>query len=95
MIGCSSNIPENLISKEKMESIIFDIMILNASSSYDLKIDNSMISDELIFMKHNIDSAQFYESELYYSQNPKIHFNIYTNVKRRIQKSIDSLKNIR
>ena len=95
MIGCSSNVPENLISEEEMESIIFDIMILNASSSYDLKIDNSMISDELIFIKHNIDSAQFYESELYYSQNPKIHFNIYTNVKRRIQKSIDSLKNIR
>ena len=95
MIGCSSNVPENLISEEKMESIIFDIMILNASSSYDLKIDNSMISDELIFIKHNIDSAKFYESELYYSQNPKIHFNIYTNVKRRIQKSIDSLKNIR
>ena len=95
MIGCSSNVPENLISEEKMESIIFDIMILNASSSYNLKIDNSMISDELIFIKHNIDSAQFYESELYYSQNPKIHFNIYTNVKRRIQKSIDSLKNIR
>ena len=95
MIGCSSNAPEDLISEEKMESIIFDIMILNASSSYDLKIDNSMISDELIFIKHNIDSAQFYESELYYSQNPKIHFNIYTNVKRRIQKSIDSLKNIK
>ena len=95
IIGCSSNAPEDLISEEKMESIIFDIMILNASSSYDLKIDNSMISDELIFIKHNIDSAQFYESELYYSQNPKIHFNIYTNVKRRIQKSIDSLKNIR
>ena len=95
MIGCSSNVPENLISEEKMESIIFDIMILNASSSYDLKIDNSMISEELIFIIHNIDSAQFYESELYYSQNPKIHFNIYTNVKRRIQKSIDSLKNIR
>ena len=95
MIGCSSNVPENLISEEKMESIIFDIMILNASSSYDLKIDNNMISDELIFIKHDIDSAQFYESELYYSKNPKIHFNIYTNVKRRIQKSIDSLKNIR
>ena len=46
MIGCSSNAPEDLISEEKMESIIFDIMILNASSSYDLKIDNDMISDE-------------------------------------------------
>ena len=73
IIGCSSNAPENLISEEKMESIIFDIMILNASSSYDLKIDNNMISDELIFRKHDIDSAQFYDSELYYSKNPKIH----------------------
>ena len=95
MMGCSSNAPENLISEEKMESIIFDIMILNASSSYDLKIDNNMISDELIFRKHDIDSAQFYDSELYYSKNPRIQFNIYSNVKRRIQKSIDSLKNIK
>ena len=54
MMGCSSNAPENLISEEKMESIIFDIMILNASSSYDLKIDNNMISDELIFRKHDL-----------------------------------------
>ena len=95
IIGCSSNAPENLISEEKMESIIFDIMILNASSSYDLKIDNNMISDELIFRKHDIDSAQFYDSELYYSKNPRIQLNIYSNVKRRIQKSIDSLKNIK
>ena len=64
MIGCSSNAPEDLISEEKMESIIFDIMILNASSSYDLKIDNDMISDELIFIKHDIDSAQFYNLSL-------------------------------
>ena len=85
MMGCSSNAPENLISEEKMESIIFDIMILNASSSYDLKIDNNMISDELIFRKHDIDSAQFYDSELYYSKNPRIQLNIYSNVKRRIQ----------
>ena len=95
IIGCSSNAPEDLISEEKMESIIFDIMILNASSSYDLKIDNDIISDELIFRKHDIDSAQFYDSELYYSKNPRIQLNIYSNVKRRIQKSIDSLKNIK
>ena len=95
IIGCSSSAPEDLISEEKMESIIFDIMILNASSGYDLKIDNDMISDELIFRKYDIDSAQFYNSELYYSRNPKIHFNIYSNVKKKIQKSIDSVKSIK
>ena len=95
ILGCTSDAPENLISEEKMESIIFDIMILNASYNYDLKIDNNLLSDELIYKKYDIDSIQFYESELYYSRNTKIHFNIYSNVKKRILKSIDSLKNIK
>tara|TARA_B100001094_G_C18016621_1_gene712940 strand:- start:53 stop:373 length:321 start_codon:yes stop_codon:yes gene_type:complete len=95
VMGCNNNTPENLISEKKMESIIFDIMILNASSDYDLKIDNFFLSDELIFKKYDIDSIQFYESELYYSRNPKIHFDIYSNVKKRILKSIDSINNIK
>ena len=93
-IGCSDNVPDNLINKEKMENIIFDIMILNASSGFDLKIDNNLLSDELIYKKHNIDSLQFFESELYYSKNPREHYEIYAKVKIRILKSIDSLKNI-
>ena len=93
-IGCSDNVPDNLISKEKMENIIFDIMILNSSSGFDLKIDNNLLSDELIYKKHNIDSLQFFESELYYSKNPRDHYEIYAKVKIRILKSIDSLKNI-
>jgi hypothetical protein len=95
VVGCYSEIPENLISKEKMESIIFDIMILNASSGYELEIDNNLLSDELIYKKYDIDSIQFYESELYYSKNPKIHFEIYSGVKKKINRSIDSLKNIK
>jgi hypothetical protein len=93
-MGCSDNVPDNLISKEKMENIIFDIMILNAASGFDLKIDNNLLSDELIYKKHNIDSLQFFESELYYSKNPRDHYEIYAKVKIRILKSIDSLKNI-
>ena len=93
-LGCSDNVPDNLISKEKMENIIFDIMILNASSGFDLKIDNNLLSDELIYKKHNIDSLQFFESELYYSKNPRDHYEIYAKVKIRVLKSIDSLKKI-
>ena len=93
-IGCSDNVPDNLISKEKMENIIFDIMILNSSSGFDLKIDNNLLSDELIYKKYNIDSLQFFESELYYSKNPRDHYEIYAKVKIRILKSIDSLKSI-
>ena len=94
IIGCSDNVPDNLIDKEKMENIIFDIMILNASSGFDLKVDKNLLSDEFIYKKYNIDSLQFFESELYYSKNPRDHYEIYAKVKRRILKSIDSLRSI-
>ena len=94
IIGCSDDIPDNLISKEKMENIIFDIMILNASSGFDLKVDKNLLSDEFIYKKYNIDSLQFFESELYYSKNPRDHYEIYAKVKIRILKSIDSLRSI-
>ena len=95
VFGCTGDSPKNLIAEKKMESIIFDIMILNASVNYNLKIDKNLLSDELIFKKYNIDSIQFYESELYYSKNPKIHFEIYSNVKKRIEESLDSLNNLK
>ncbi len=94
IIGCSDNVPDNLIDKEKMENIIFDIMILNASSGFDLKVDKNLLSDEFIYKKYNIDSLQFFESELYYSKNPRDHYEIYAKVKIRILKSIDSLRSI-
>ena len=94
IIGCSDNVPDNLIYKEKMENIIFDIMILNASSGFDLKVDKNLLSDEFIYKKYNIDSLQFFESELYYSKNPRDHYEIYAKVKIRILKSIDSLRSI-
>ena len=87
--GCSDDTPNNLISTKKMENIV----ILNSSSGLDYKIDKSIVGDELIYKKYNIDSIQFYESELYYSIYPKIQYEIYSNVKQRIIKSIDSLKN--
>ena len=94
LYSCSNDAPQNLISEKKMESIIFDIMILNSSSTYNLKIDKKFLSDELIYKKYKIDSVQLYESELYYSRNPKIQYEIYSNVRKRIIKSMDSLKNI-
>ena len=94
IFSCSDNTPDNLITKKKMENIIFDIMILNASSGFDLKIDNQLLSDELIFKKYNIDSLQFFNSEKYYLDNPRLHNEIYSKVKIRILESIDSLRSI-
>ena len=58
LIGCSDNVPENLISKKKMENIIFDIIILNASSTYEFKIDKNFLSDEIIFKKKQLNDEE-------------------------------------
>ena len=87
----SSGKPDNLIDKEQMENIIFDILILNSINVNSLMSKIEVISDEFIFDRYSVDSIQFYESEIYYSKRPKDHFEIYSNVKRRILKKMDSI----
>ena len=91
-IGCeTSNKPNNLIDKKQMENIIFDILILNGINTNSLMNEVEVIGDEFIFERYSIDSLQFYESETYYSKRPRDHYEIYSNVKKRINKVIDTL----
>ena len=92
-VGCdlSNKKPDNLIVKEQMENIIFDILILNAINTNSLMSKMEVIGDEFIFDRYSVDSIQFYESEIYYSKRPRDHFEIYSNVKRRILKEMNSL----
>ena len=87
----SNKKPDNLIDKKQMENIIFDILILNSINVNSLMSKIEVISDEFIFDRYSVDSIQFYESETYYSKRPKDHFEIYSNVKRRILKKMDSI----
>ena len=89
----SNKKPDNLIDKEQMENIIFDILILNAINVNSLMSKIEVIGDEFIFDRYSVDSIQFYESEIYYSKRPRDHFEIYSNVKRRILKTMDSVSN--
>jgi len=89
----SNGKPDNLIDKEQMENIIFDILILNAINVNSLMSKIEVIGDEFIFDRYSVDSLQFYESEIYYSKRPRDHFEIYSNVKRRILKTMDSVSN--
>ena len=87
----SNNKPDNLIDKKQMENIIFDILVLNSINTNSLMSKVELISDEFIFERYSVDSIQFYESEFYYSKRPRDHFEIYSNVKKRILKQMDSI----
>lgn len=88
--------PDNLLSKEEMTNIIYDVMILQASKSYnnvevkkeDLKIES------YIFDKYKIDSSTYHQNQRYYASKPKEYEKMYKEVVERLtlaQQETDTL----
>jgi len=81
--------PDNLLSKEVMEDIIFDLAILQAAETYmpqklnDKKID----SEEYIYKKYEIDSATYFQNYKYYASDIKNFKKIYKKVNDRINEN--------
>lgn len=61
-------VPENLISKDKMVEVLYDVYILNAAKGASKTVleKNGIFPEDYVFKKHNIDSLQFAESNAYY-----------------------------
>lgn len=78
--------PENLIERDKMEDVIFDVAIVNAARGFNVqKLKRNNISpDTYIFEKHNIDSLQYAQSTVYYAADSEDYKNMYKNVQKRI-----------
>ena len=95
--------PENLISKEKMVDIIYDMTLINVAKGVNKSIleNNGIIPEQYLFNKHSIDSVLFAKSNEYYSYDLKTYQTIYDNVKIKLEKnkkiisdSIEILKQI-
>lgn len=90
--------PENLISKEKMVDIIYDMTLINVAKGVNKSIleNNGIIPEQYLFNKHSIDSMLFAKSNEYYSYDLKTYQTIYDNVKIKLEKNkkiiIDSIE---
>lgn len=80
--------PENLISKNKMVEILYDISIINSAKGINRKIleSNGILPEDYVFNKHNIDSLQFALSNAYYAYNLKVYEDIYNRVRIKLNK---------
>lgn len=85
--------PDNLISKEKMVEIYNDLAIVNAAkvTSVEILRTNNIDPMEYIFVRHDIDSLQFVESDRYYASIPEEHEAIYTAVEAKLEKEKERL----
>ena len=54
-----------------------------------------IVGSPYLFLKYNIDSLQLVRSNEYYIKNPKVMSKIYGKVLKRMEKSKDSIDNIK
>ena len=90
LVSCSNKSakkPDNLISLETMEEVIYDVYMLNAIKISNKKLlQNEDVSFEKeIFEKYNIDSLQFAKSNDFYAAD----FETYKALIERIKKRMD------
>lgn len=90
--------PDNLIDKNKMVDILFDVFVYNSAKGMDKRVleNNNVTPDVFIFKKYNIDSLQFVKSNEYYAYDLKVYEELINKVEAKInaqkelyQKEID------
>ena len=90
--GCNNNKierperPENLIAKDEMVNILYDMTILTAAKGTQIRImeKNGVVPEQLIYKKYEIDSMQFVLSNEYYSYDIDTYEEIYEEVRRKL-----------
>jgi Domain of unknown function (DUF4296) len=93
-ISCNNNSidkpkkPKNLIKKDKMVEIIYDMTIFTAAKGVNKKVieNKGILPEDYIYKKYNIDSTQFAQSNEYYAYNLDSYEDIYAKVKLKLQK---------
>lgn len=90
LVSCSDKAvekPENLIEKDEMISILYDITLLQAADNTNAaKISQEGIkAEDFIYKKYNIDSVTLAQSNRYYASDPGKYKKMFGEVYHRIE----------
>ncbi|MBO3099118.1 DUF4296 domain-containing protein [Gelidibacter pelagius] len=94
-VGCNTinrpKKPKDLIAKNKMSDIMYDLYILNAAKGVNKKVLelNGIMPSEYVYKKYGIDSLQFAQSNTYYAYDTKAYAALVEKVKTDLQKDKD------
>jgi hypothetical protein len=98
VIACTGNgrpkKPDNLISKDKMSEVLYDLYIINAAKGVNRKLleANGFVPETYVLTKYNIDSLQFALSNTYYSFDTNAYKTIVEQVKSRLEREKEELE---
>ena len=79
--------PDNLISKNQMSDILYDVFLLNAAKGINkMALENhGVLPQEYVYKKYKIDSLQFAMSNNYYAYDSKTYEDIIERVKHKLE----------
>lgn len=80
--------PKNLITKNEMSEIMYDLYILNAAKGVNRKLLelNGVMPVDYIYKKYGIDSLQFAESNTYYAYDLEVYTSIMDKMTAQLEK---------
>jgi hypothetical protein len=95
-IGCKKELiekPEDLIAKDKMTEILYDISLLYASKGVNTgQIDFQRVSiEDFIYKQYGVDSTQVANSTIYYSSKPDEYLKMYEYIQERLKAAKDTI----
>lgn len=97
LVSCNQNPvakPDQVIDKETMTNILYDIAYLKAAQGYRYMDFENLDADKYIYNKYKIDSTTLAQNQKYYASNPTEFKKMYDDVLERIkieEKIADSL----
>lgn len=95
LLCACDNTPRGVISKGKMEDILFDYHLAQ-TMIYDLgrdeQDDKAQEYIDAVFRKHGITQEEFDSSLVWYSRNSKVYHEIYSDLKDRFDKMNNELQ---
>ncbi len=80
--------PEDLIPRDTMTDLLYEMAVLNAAKSTNKAILEEQFDDptEFLFKQYGVDSLQFVKSDMYYASQPLVYEAIYKEVEARLEK---------
>lgn len=87
LVSCKENgvpKPKNLIDRNQMIDIIYDLAILESARSQSMVANSFPKSNDFIKEKYKIDSLTFAQNTKYYASDVKDYKKMYEEVKQRI-----------
>lgn len=90
LFSCNSSTvekPSNLIAKDKMVDILYDISLLEAIKTQNINGGMTLkMSNDYIYKKYKIDSVQFVKSNKYYASDIDEYKKMFEKIKARLNK---------